>query len=128
MKKWFVIVPGLICAFIGSAALSNYLNGGSSDTEQLTQSTPEPRSELCTQTQTVLFNQLSADGWVNADGSNFSFFCQDDGVTITGEYRIGNNYVAIRALSSNLRDTLEFRPLGTNRSGANDQDVQWTPF
>lgn len=127
MKKWLFIVPGLTFGILGAAALANYLGGGTATTTA-TRPAPKPASASCQQTQATLFKQLSADGWASADGSNFSFTCNDDGSDITGEYRLGKSYVAVRAQSTNPAETIETRPLGTNRTGANNPDVEWQDF
>ncbi|MEO1446053.1 MAG: hypothetical protein AAFV46_07425, partial [Cyanobacteria bacterium J06635_11] len=93
-----------------------------------TQQPKKPISASCMSAGETIFKQLSADGWAQADGSNFSFTCDDDGTAITGEYRLGRNYVAVRAQSASPAESIEFRPLGTNRSGADNADVEWEKF
>lgn len=128
MRKWLFIVPGLVFSILGAAALANYLNGGTATTQAASQPTSKPASESCQLTQAALFKQLSADGWALADGSNFFFTCNDDGSAITGEYRLGKSYVAVRAQSEDPAETIEIRPLGVNRAGADNADVEWETF
>lgn len=94
--------------------------------EQRNVSAQQIENERCSAVREVVASQLRIDGFMNPDAPNFKFSCSDNGSNLSGEYSQGRMYVAIRAQSSDPTRTLEFKPLGPDRSQANNSS--WQPW